>query len=162
MIARRQLVLGVALAATLGAVWWASTLEQEPPAPPAGRRAAVAPASPRQATPGGGPVTLAGLDAPRVVLPEFSGFLQPKSLQPPPPPPPPPPKPQAPPLPFRFVGAVEEGGQRSVFLMDGTQVRVVKAGDDLGAYTVEQITPGAIEFTYKPLKQRQTLATARP
>ena len=96
-------------------------------------------------------------------MPEPPELFQPRSLQPPPLPPPPPSKPQAPTLPFRFVGALEEGGERSVFLLEGTQVHLVRAGDQLGSqYRVEKITPSSIEFTYLPLHERQILATARP
>jgi hypothetical protein len=161
MIARRQLLLGGALAAALGAAWWASTLEQDTPEPvgrsqmPRASRSAAAPTAPA--------ASLAALDAPRPPLPEMPGLFEPRSLQPPPPPPPPPPKPQAPTLPFRFVGAVEEGGERSVFLLEGTQVHMVRAGDLLGSqYRVERITASSVEFTYLPLKERQILATTRP
>lgn len=162
MIQRRKRVLGAALAATLAAVWWASSLEQEADGPGTGGRADA----PRRTRPAAGtasPSTLAALEAPRPALPEQSGLFQPHSLQPPPPPPPPPPKPQAPPLPFRFVGALEEGGDRAVFLLEGTQVFMVRAGEQVGSqYRVERITPTSVEFTYLPLKERQILATARP
>lgn len=161
MIGRRQAVLALALAATLGAVWWASTLEQEDAADsaPAARRSEARPSRPAAAP----APSLASLEAPRPALAEPPALFQPRSLQPPPPPPPPAPKPQAPALPFRFVGAVEEGGERAVFLLEGTQVRMVRAGEQLGSqYRVERITPAFIEFTYLPLNQRQTLSTARP
>ena len=159
------MILGAALAATLAAVWWTSTLEQEADSPAAGGRAEA----PRRARPAAGTAsssaTLAALEAARPALPEQSGLFHPHSLQPPPPSPPPasPPKPHAPPLPFRFVGALEEGGDRAVFLLEGTQVLMVRAGEQLGSqYRVERITPTSVEFTYLPLKERQILATARP
>lgn len=162
MIPRRKLVLGAALAATLGASWWASTLEQELPPEPAGRRGAA----PRPVAAAGAPasaMSLSALDAPRPPLPELTGFFAPRSFQPPPPPPPPRARPTAPPLPFRYVGALEEEGGRAVFLLEGTQVRMVRAGDALGGqYRVDRITPAAVEFTYLPLQERQTLATGRP
>jgi hypothetical protein len=162
MIPRRKLLLGLALAATLAATWWAASLEEGTPEPTAGDRASAV--SPSRS--GGAPaaaVSLASLDAPRPALPALPGFLQPRSLQPPPPPPPPASKPKAPPLPFRFVGAIEEGDGRAVFLLEGIQVRVVRAGDELGGqYRVERITPASVEFIYLPLKERQILATARP
>lgn len=162
MIPRRNLLLGLALAATLGATWWASTLDQDEPAELAGQADPAPRARARPAAAPGG-LALAALEAPRPALPELAGFLAPRSLQPPPPPPPPPPKPKAPPLPFRFVGALEEEDGRAVFLLEGNQVRMVRAGEALGSdYRVERITPAAVEFIYLPLKERQTLATARP
>lgn len=161
MIPRRQLMLGAALVATLGAVWWASTLEQESDAAPDQVAATSRPAS-RGATTAG-PRSLAVLVAPRPPLPELQGFLQARSLQPPPPPPPPPPKPRAPTLPFQFVGALDEDGGRAVFLLEGTQVHMVRPGDTLGGrYRVERITATSVEFIYLPLKERQSLATNRP
>ncbi|MBL8446818.1 MAG: hypothetical protein JNJ44_05315 [Zoogloeaceae bacterium] len=164
MIPRRSQILIVALAATLGATWWASTLEEGGPAgPPPSRRGNDA--MPRkEASPASvAPLTLASLEDPRPGLPELKQFFKPRSFQPPPPPPPPPPKPQAPPLPYRFVGAVEDQGERSVFLMEGTQVMMVRAGDELGGrYRIERVSDQAIEFTYLPLQQRQTLPTSRP
>jgi hypothetical protein len=161
MTARRQWLLGAALAATLGASWWASTLEEGEVEPAAPRRSEAARPS-RSAAPAA-PLTLAGLDAPRPPLAEAPGLFQPRSLQPPPPPAGPPPKPHAPPLPFRFMGAMEEGKARSAFLLEGNQVRVVQAGDLLGSqYRVDSITATAIEFTYLPLKERQTMPTTRP
>ena len=163
MIARRQIVLGAALLATVGAAWWASTLEQEEPESTSAVQRGEAPRRNRPAAVAAPAGSLAALDAPRPSLAEPPGLFAPRSLQPPPPPAPPPPKPQAPALPFRFVGAVEEGGERAVFLLEGTQVRMVRAGDQLGSqYRVEKITPSSIEFTYLPLKERQILATARP
>lgn len=161
MISRRHALFGLALAATLAATWWASQVEEEPAETPAEHPEAARPR--RAAAPAAPAPTLAGLDAPRAMPADSPELFQPRSLQPPPPSPPPPPPPQAPALPFRFVGALEEGGERAVFLLEGTQVLMVRAGDQLGGqYRVERITPTSVEFTYLPLKQRQTLATTRP
>jgi hypothetical protein len=100
---------------------------------------------------------------------------QPKDAPPPPPPrkavkqvpapPPPAPAPVAPPLPFvvigSLVGADIAGGQRVAFLQQQDQLLVVRAGESLGAnYRVESISAQSIEFTYLPLKQRQSLPLA--
>jgi hypothetical protein len=90
-------------------------------------------------------------------------------LPPPPPPPPPPPAPPAPsvvapppvapPLPFAFVGALDEKGKsRQVFLSKGDQLIVVKASDVVDAtYRIDQITDNSVVITYLPLNQQQTL-----
>lgn len=162
MIPRRSLILLIALATTLAATWWASTLDDGDAAPPPAR-VRGGEAVPGKTVPSAATLTLASLEDPRPGMPELKQFLKPRSFQPPPPPPPPPAKPQAPPLPYRFVGAVDDQGDRSVFLMEGTQVMMVRAGDELGGrYRVERVSDQAIEFTYLPLKQRQTLQTSRP
>lgn len=81
------------------------------------------------------------------------------------PPPAPPTPPTAPPLPFVAVGAIEgaqvTGGQPVAFIRQQEQLLVVRAGDAIGqTYKVVSISPTAIEFTYLPLMQRQSLALA--
>ena len=80
-------------------------------------------------------------------------------IPPPPPKPVPPPPPQAPPLPFRFLGLWEEGGQTAVFVSDGPRNLIIKAGDTVdGRYKVETIGPGVVRLVYLPLNQIQTLS----
>ena len=63
-----------------------------------------------------------------------------------------------PPLPFRFVGALEDRGLRAVILMEGETVHIVRAGDRIGErYRIERTGPDALVFTYLPLRQRQVL-----
>jgi hypothetical protein len=70
----------------------------------------------------------------------------------------PPPKPVAPPLPFTYMGKMEENGELTVFLTKGDVPYVAKVGDVLeGQYRVDSIHPPMIEFTYIPLGQKQTL-----
>lgn len=83
--------------------------------------------------------------------------------------PPPPPasavrvEPQAPPLPFRYVGTIEDVQGKAVFLLDGTQVRMARPGEEIASrYRLERITPAAVEFTYLPLKKLQTLTRLNP
>jgi hypothetical protein len=89
-----------------------------------------------------------------------------------PPPPPPsvaaiqpeePPKPTAPPLPFSYVGRMEEGsGRVVVYLAQGGRALTVGAGDNIdGQYRLEGIEDAAIRFTYLPLGIKQTLPIAR-
>jgi hypothetical protein len=74
-------------------------------------------------------------------------------------PPPPPPKPQAPPLPFKFLGKLVEDERTLVFLVRDDRNFIVKAGDTIeGAYRVDEIADAAMTFTYLPLKQQQSLA----
>jgi hypothetical protein len=82
---------------------------------------------------------------------------------PPPPapvvPPPPPPPPKAPPLPFSFVGLLEQGVARpQAFLARGDALFIVAAGDVIeDKYRVESLSPASIVLTYLPLSERQVL-----
>lgn len=82
---------------------------------------------------------------------------------PPPPvveaPPPPPPQPEAPPLPFRFLGKIEESGRAPVFfLVQGEKVISVKSGQVIdGTYRVGKVDGQQLHFTYLPLKTPQSL-----
>jgi len=77
-------------------------------------------------------------------------------------PPAPPPAPRAPPLPFTFVGQLEQGaGKPAAFLARGEDLIVAAAGDVLdNTYRVDSLTPTEIVFTYLPLNERQTIALA--
>lgn len=71
--------------------------------------------------------------------------------------------PSAPPLPFQAIGGIRGqkigDGAPIAFLRHGEAVLTVKAGDEIDrTYRVESITHDAVEFTYLPLKQRQTLS----
>jgi len=80
------------------------------------------------------------------------------------PPPPPaaaaPPAPVvAPPLPFRFIGWIDDGDRLRPFLSRGDEVFEVAEGDALDpGYRVERIEPTRITFLYAPLSQTQTLS----
>jgi hypothetical protein len=80
---------------------------------------------------------------------------------PPPPPytPPPPPPPAPPPLPFKYLGRWVEGGQLTVFLVQGGQpIPVAAAGQVLpGNWRVDEITARSVVFTYLPLDMQSTL-----
>jgi len=90
------------------------------------------------------------------------------SWTPPPPPPPPPaapvappapPPPTAPPLPFSFVGLLEQKSSKpTAFLAKGEALVVAGVGDVIdGTYRVESLSPSGVVVTYLPLNQRQTL-----
>jgi hypothetical protein len=88
-------------------------------------------------------------------------------LPPPPPPPPPqaeappapPPPPTAPPVPFRFVGLLEEKASKpAAFLAKGDALYVVHVGDVVeSTYRVESFNSAQVVVTYLPLQQRQTI-----
>jgi hypothetical protein len=75
------------------------------------------------------------------------------------PPPPPPPKPTAPPLPFQYLGKLNEAGEMRVFLSNQGKNIIAKVGDVInGAYTVQEIAGGRMTFLYQPLNETQVLA----
>ncbi|MGB4766223.1 MAG: hypothetical protein WBH09_04870 [Rugosibacter sp.] len=84
-------------------------------------------------------------------------LFAPHSWQPPPPPPPKPPAPKAPPLPFRYLGKVLEGSEILAFLGQGTRTHLLRRGDVLAEYKVDEITPTEITFVYLPLNEKQHL-----
>jgi hypothetical protein len=88
----------------------------------------------------------------------------------PPPPPPqaaatvatvvvPPPPPTAPPVPFRFVGLLEEKSAKpAAFIAQGDALFVVHVGDVVeSTYRIESFDAVQVVVTYLPLQQRQTI-----
>jgi hypothetical protein len=82
--------------------------------------------------------------------------------------PPPPPKEQAavipqqlpPPMPFTYMGTVEDGGQRVVFLAKQQHLFTVRKGEVFDRqYRLEDESKGRIELLYLPLKAKQILVT---
>lgn len=83
-----------------------------------------------------------------------------QSWLPPPPPPPPrkPDPPMAPPLPFKYLGQLQEDQGIVLFLEHGKLALVARAGETLaGNWRIEKITPTQAVFNYQPLDQSQTL-----
>jgi hypothetical protein len=170
----RTKVLYGTLALTLVATVWLSTVEDSDaelvaprvaPSADEARRDAGATSRPVQQSV---PVRESPPQSSTLLLPqarkpfpkEGADFAAPLSFRPvlPPPAPEAARAPVAPPLPFRFIGAIEEGALRRAFIMDGTQLHIVGPGDLVdGRYRVERVEPGFIEFTYLPLGRRQTL-----
>jgi len=66
-------------------------------------------------------------------------------------------KPEAPPLPFRYLGKLIEDGKLLVFLANGAESLAVTAGARIGDYRVDKVTESEIQFTYLPLKTKQSL-----
>lgn len=93
-----------------------------------------------------------------------NNLFMPNSWLPPPPPPPkelpppPPPPPTAPPVPFNFVGLLQDQAKPTAFLARDDQLLLVSAGDTLeGVYHIDSISAEAIVLTYLPLKERQSI-----
>ena len=82
----------------------------------------------------------------------------------PPPPPPPPPAPTAPPLPFSFLGKIQDdNGAMTLILSDNIQVHLVHAGDKINStYSVDGIEDGKLTLTYLPLNIKQFLSVGDP
>jgi hypothetical protein len=66
-------------------------------------------------------------------------------------------KPEAPALPFRYLGKMVEDGKLSVFLANGDEIVTVHAGERIGDYKVDKITEAEVRFTFLPLKTKQSL-----
>lgn len=72
---------------------------------------------------------------------------------------PPPAVPEAPPLPFRYLGQMVDGGRKLVFLARDNAHYTVQAGQAIGdEYRVEEIASNEITLTWLPAGIRQSLA----
>lgn len=67
--------------------------------------------------------------------------------------------PQAPPLPFRFLGRIVEPGKGAAFLLtQGDRILSVRVGNSIdGTYQVDKYEGGQLYFLYRPMKIRQSL-----
>ena len=66
--------------------------------------------------------------------------------------------PGPPPLPFQFVGQMNDSAEQVVYLARGEQALLAHTGDVLeGTYKVLAITPLQIEFEHLPTGQKQAL-----
>lgn len=157
----RQRWLAAALAATLAAVFW-----------PVGEDTVevVERSRPARDLPAAGPIVAAAVPAQQAapasserVASMQANLFPVQTWVPPPPPPkpyvaPPPPPPMPPPLPFKYLGRWVEGGQLTVFLVQGEQPVAVRMGQVLpGNWRVDKITEGTVVFTYLPLDMQSTL-----
>ncbi len=87
--------------------------------------------------------------------------VAPQSAAPPKPSPPPPPA--APPLPFKYLGRMVDGGRAVVFLERNQDSLAVAAGDTVDkTYHVESVADTAVQFVYLPLGTRQVLGIPAP
>ncbi|MHB1187815.1 hypothetical protein [Thiobacillus sp.] len=156
----RQRWLAAALVAALAAAFWPAG---EEPVEVVERRSELRerPAAVPQAVTAEGAARPAG-PASAERLPRMQANLFPRQTWVPPPkptiPPPPPPPPVPPPLPFKYLGRWVEGGQLTVFLVQGEQPVPVKPGQVLpGNWRVDEITERRVVFTYLPLDMQSTL-----
>ncbi len=166
---RRQLILGTALALTLAAVWWASTLDDE--ATPESTQSAKATAPTTRAARRGNPREAVDLTPLRVTQAEFGQAAPPVFARPSPPPPAPmpvvrrapvPARAVAPALPYTYIGSLqEEGGKRMLFLLDGERLVTARVGDVLDArYRIEAVDDDGITLIYLPLHETQRIVLA--
>lgn len=69
-----------------------------------------------------------------------------------------PPPPEAPALPFQFLGRLVEDGKTAYFLQFNDRNLVMRPGDSVDqTYTLDSIEGGTLTFTYLPLNKKQTL-----
>lgn len=172
LMLRALALAGAGLVTFYVAAQWSRTAEE--PVAAEAIDLAAAPASapiPAQPRPGASAAGLAAAPAAAasraVPSKEGQAFARLSWLPPPPPPAPapapPPPAPvvaTAPPLPFSFVGMVENGmGKPQAFLAKGDTLLVVSAGDLLenDTYRVDSFTANQVVITYLPLTMTQTI-----
>lgn len=168
MTSRRSILLGSSLLLTLVATWYASEIDADSdellatpqrnlPVTRAELRAELSLSGVQPATHGP-----PGYPHEQRMTREGGDLFAPQSWRPPPPPPiaaPPAPAPRAPELPFRYLGRLEEDGKVIAFLAEGGQQlpRVVRQGDLLLSYRVDEITSQGMRLTYLPLNETQRL-----
>lgn len=155
----RKALLFAGLAITLILVFTAENEDAEAPGePPRAATATGRAAAPQASAP---LPTLNTASLKREVLDSDAvDIFRPKSwyIAPPPPKAVKPPPPSAPPLPFTYLGRIEDGGMTMVFVARQGNNYSVRKGDVIDStYRVEEISPGAVTFTYLPLNTRQTL-----
>lgn len=64
-----------------------------------------------------------------------------------------------PPLPFQFIGRYIDEGKAAYFLQAGERNVLARPGDTLDErYRFDGVVAGALQFTYLPLNQKQSLA----
>lgn len=151
--ALRWILLLLALALTLGAVFMdgtddeAATAQIASPLPPEPTVAGTVPER--------GPVARMQPTGPNLFAVRETQPRPPVKKLPPPPP-------AAPPLPFRYQGKVIDDGQVIAFLAEGTRTHIVREGDLLSRYRVEEISPTGMTLVYLPLNEKQQLLFGSP
>jgi hypothetical protein len=70
----------------------------------------------------------------------------------------PPPPPSAPPLPFAYMGKLDESGATTVFLAMGDRNLIVKPGDVIdNMYRLDQVSDNTVMLTHLPTGMQQSL-----
>jgi hypothetical protein len=93
-------------------------------------------------------------------------LFAPKSWYTPPPPPPivkaaAPAKPSAPPIPYTYLGQIEDDGGTTIFLALNGDLIATRQGEALDQkYRLEKVSQQQLIFVYLPLNERQTLNIA--
>ena len=150
MASLRKTLLGLALVATIAATLWEvpATPDSEPVAAPArARPAVVATEAPASAPP--------GLRAPFTA--STGNLFAVRSWLPPAPPPAKPPAPQAPALPFKYLGKMIEGNEVVAFVGQGALTHLMRKGSVVRDYKVEEVTDTEMLLVYLPLNEKQRL-----
>lgn len=158
------LLLGAAALAALAAL--ASTDPAREPVREPAPETAPDPIRPGASRGRGAPAQAAALADPgrafRVQpLPELQDAFQSRNWQPAPPAPKPAPlaKPVAPPLPFAYLGRIEEDGATTVYLRRGDNVVLAQPHKAIDStYLLEEAGADRLVFVYLPLQQQQVLS----
>lgn len=166
---QRQIALGGALVLTLALVLWMSRTPDEAPSGTPGSGAPARSATPSASTPpalappAGEPIASlklgrgespAGPGEIRDLFGEQRWVKPPSSTDSGPP--------QAPPLPFTYLGKLIDQGRVTLYLADAERNLVVHQGEVInGTYRVKSISPVAVTFIYIPMNQPQILAIGR-
>jgi len=155
---KRQWFMGGALALTLGAVAWVSQFESSDAdaaianAPHKTTRHESYAETAQRTTPGTEPLARYS-DSVKDI------FATPVTQQPLPQMPQEIAVPEAPPLPFTYMGRVVENGNELIFLATAQHNYMAHSGDILESnYRIDNIGNGQVVFTYLPLAITQTLA----
>ncbi|MNK73169.1 hypothetical protein D3C87_926620 [compost metagenome] len=161
MFGRRSLILATILALSIYASYWVSDIPESDTEAvmPTARATEVQVVKVAQSN-----SSLFVLDTGKLerTLPEVGDFnpFNAKSwyVPPPAPPPAPPPKPTAPPLPFKYIGKLEEAGGWTIYLSKGEQSFAVKKGETFDAvYRIDDWENGNLVIVYIPLSIKQYL-----
>lgn len=170
-LAPRQLTLAAALALTLAAVAWVATHEDNS----AGDDLALTTDKPRgsgkQASQQESAASLSQNKAlalkqnqPAGAETQIVDLFKPHAWYVPPPPPPPTPvnvaeqAPVAPPIPFVYLGRLDEAGHAMVFLTRNNLVLSAAQGEMLDSqYRLDTVNAGSLVITYLPLNTKQTI-----
>ena len=93
-------------------------------------------------------------------------FAAPSPPPPPPPPAPapsPPPSPRVPPVPFKYIGKLLEGGVLTAYLSLGDRLIAVEPGVVIDQrYRIDSVEPRQILLTYLPLQAPQSIPAGAP
>ena len=156
----RWMIIGAAFALTLAAVNWVNQTESIATAQASSTEVRPSPAT-QDTAKKADTIQLNKLKrAPFDAEAQADDPFKSKSWYVPPPPPKalPPPPPTAPPLPFTYLGKLDEEGVMTVFLTRQDRNYVIKAGDVIdGTYRVDTVTPSSITLTYLPLDIKQSM-----